>query len=71
MQYVVIVELENEGNLTRELTCPGFEKSQWRGIGVTPSLDRELEVVVRIVRGWVRRKTPSPDHARTLDPPVK
>src|SRR4029078_4414857 len=58
MQHVVIVKLENEGNLTRKLTCPGFQKSQWCGIGITPRLDRELIVVVRIVTGWVRRKTP-------------
>ena len=45
MQHVVIVELENKGNLPGEMARPGLKTPQRRGIGITPGIDRELKVI--------------------------
>src|SRR5437867_7362299 len=39
------------------MTGPGFEKAQRRGVGVTPGIHGQLEMIERIVAGRVGRKT--------------
>ena len=58
MQHIMVVEFEDEGNLPRKLIDPSFQKPQWGSIGITSGINRELKVIVRILAGWVRRKTP-------------
>ena len=57
MQHIVIVELQDQRNPAREVTGPGFEKAQRRGVGVTPGVHGQLEMIERIVAGRVGCKT--------------
>ena len=52
-QHVVVVQLEDQRHAARELPRAGLEKAERRRIGVAAGLDGELEVIARVVRGWV------------------
>src|SRR4029450_6454654 len=56
VQHVVVVHLEDERDLPRELGRARLEKAQRRRIGVTAGADGELEVVGRVVGGRVHRE---------------
>src|SRR6266700_2951452 len=49
-ENVTIIDLQDQGNLSREITRSRFQKSQWRGVGVGARFDRQLEMISRIVR---------------------
>src|SRR5207249_6261303 len=49
-ENVMIVDLQDEGYLTRKITRSRFQKSQWRSVGVAARFDRQLEMISRVVR---------------------
>src|SRR5215471_13109260 len=53
VEHIVVVHLEDEGNVTRELRGARLEEAQRRRIGVASSFDGEPKVVGRIVAGRV------------------
>ena len=57
-QRVGVVELQDERNLAGEFAADGLEKAERRGVRVTAGFDGELDVIVGIVRGRIRRKRP-------------
>src|SRR5581483_2452402 len=81
-ERVRVVELQDERDLARELRGARLEEAERGGVGVAAGLDRELEVVARIVGGGVRReRTRRPvleslvdreddELARSAEPPV-
>src|SRR5712692_8344515 len=56
IQHVVVVEFEDQRDFTKEVGGTGFDESQRRGIGVTAGLDGQLEVIIRVIAGRVRRE---------------
>ncbi len=59
MQHIMIIELENKGNLPCKLTGPCFQKPERRRIGIATGINGELKVIVRVVPGRIRCKTSS------------
>ena len=58
-ERVVIVHLEDQGNLARVVVRDGLDESVRRRVRVAARLDRELHVVVRIIAGRVGREVVS------------
>ena len=58
MQDVVVVQLQNQGNLSGELACTSFQKPERRRIGIATGVNCQLEMIQRIVAGRVRREAP-------------
>jgi len=56
VEGVRVVQLEDGRNAARELRGAGLEEAEGRGVGVAAGVDRELEVVARVVAGGVRRE---------------
>ena len=56
VERVGVVELQDERDLAGELGGAGLEEAERRGVGVAARVDRELEVVARVVAGRVRRE---------------
>src|SRR2546426_195806 len=56
---VVAGDLKDHGPRARDPGPPRLEEAEGRGVGVAPRLDRELEVVARVVRWRVHREGPS------------
>src|SRR2546426_6892781 len=67
--HVVVVELQDQRHPARELARPRLEEAEGRGVGVAPRLDRELEVVARVVRRRVHREGRSEEHTSELQSP--
>ena len=55
-QAVGVVELEDQRDLPGKGAGAGLDKAERRGIGDEPGLDRQLEVVMRVVGRRVRRE---------------
>ena len=53
---VIAVHFQNQRHGTGEGIRPGFDHAQRRGEGVEAGVDREFEMIMRVVRRWVRRK---------------
>src|SRR5579884_12984 len=53
-QDVVIVGLEDEGNVAGKLPCARLQKAQGRGVGVAAGFDSQLEMIAWIVGGRIR-----------------
>src|SRR5579875_2731683 len=49
MEDIMIVQLQNQGNLTGMARCRCFKKSKGGRVGVATGFDRQLKVVIRIV----------------------
>ncbi len=56
VQYVMVVQLEDQRNLAGKVAGAGLQKSQRRGIGITSGVDAELEMIVGVIPGRVRRE---------------
>ena len=56
VQHVMIVELQDERDFTGEVARARFQETQRRRVGVAAGLDREFEVVARIVARRIRRE---------------
>ena len=54
----MIVELQDQRDLPRELGRPGFEEPERGRVGAAAGLDRQLEVIERVVARGVRGKAP-------------
>src|SRR3989454_10065911 len=68
-QHVVAAELQDQRHPARELARPRLEEAEGRGVGVAPRLDRELEVVARVVRWRGHPEGPSRPGPATPGPP--
>src|SRR5437016_2576394 len=58
MEDIVVVQLQDQRNLARELRCTSFQEPERRGVGVAAGLDRQLEVVPGIVAWRIDREAP-------------
>src|SRR6202022_4746307 len=56
VEHVVIVELQDERNLAGVFGDSSFEESERRRVCVASGVDRELEMIARIVRGRIDRE---------------
>src|SRR5579871_314419 len=57
MEDIMIVQLQNQGNLTGMARCRCFKKSKGGRVGVATGFDRQLKVVIRIVARGIDGET--------------
>src|SRR5437867_6888280 len=59
IEDIVVVQLQDQRDLSRELCRTRLQEPERRGVGVAASLDRQLEVVPGIVARRIDREAPS------------
>src|SRR6266571_9323040 len=59
IEDIVVVQLQDQRDLARELRRTRLQEPERRGVGVAASLDRQLEVVPGIVARRIDREAPS------------
>jgi hypothetical protein len=45
----MIVEFQDERDLTGMLGSASFQKAEWRGVGIAPGFDRQFEMVIGVI----------------------
>src|SRR3989442_15527002 len=58
MEDIVVVQLQDQRNLARELRRTRLQEPERRSVGVAAGLDRQLEVVAGIVARRIDREAP-------------
>ena len=69
-ERVGVVELEDQRDVAGELGGARLEEAERRRVGVAAGVDRELEVVARVVAGRVRREAARAGRARSPGRPA-